>query len=420
MEKHDFVSKSVKDLTCTIINYNGTRVDVTDHVLSFSIYESIFNFSLVGEVFMFDKGGLIDTIPIMGQEIFTIEYTKADTDYEFEFYIADVKEYNELTEGSASYTMYLSGKKEMLNGVNTFSKSYSGLASEIMNKICTDYLDTSIDNLSASGNSMNIVIPFMKPFDALKMIMKNSLSLDRSPLFLFENVFNEFNLIPLSEMQSADPKVTLIYGQDINNDKSGESLRNAGKRMNKAFNQAFRKGFDSYQNITAGGYSSFVNAIDLATKNYERHDYSYTSHAPYRENMNDTVTNSWKINNSIQVNKAYESKMFNGKFNSLAFENSFNFNGTDQYQKAIIESYNARMDTFVSTAYTNSIEGLKSGDKVVINFKRPIPNIGDNDDTLFDEHLSGEYIISSLRHQIKRDQYSYTMELIKEGTNREL
>ena len=417
MERDDFILKSIKDLKVTITSYNGNRRNITDLVVTISIYESIFKLSLMSEIIISDTIGLIDTIPIIGQEIVNIEYSNGDEDYEFEFYVTDISEFNDISDGMASYKLYLSGKKEMMNAINTFSKSYSGSASDIINKIYVDYLDSSVDNTTASGNSMNIVIPFMKPFAALKMILQNSISNEKTPLFLYEDSKNETNLVSLASFQTKDSKMTLDYSPDI--DTTGETLRNVSRKLNKVFNQSFKKGYDNYNNIVNGAYASFVNSIDLATKNYERFDFSYENHSPYLEkDLNDSAE-SWTFNNSL-VKNLYNSNKINVNMNSLSYTNSFNINGIDPFKKAGIQSYYNRMDNLISTAHVNSFPGIKAGDKVTINFKRPVPNLGYNQDSLLEQNLSGNYIISALRHNIKSEKYVYFMELIKEGTLREL
>ena len=72
----DSLINSLSSLSIIITGVNGNKYDVTENVTTFTIYESIDSFFLSGIMSMYDDSGLINRIPLVGQESVLITFVK--------------------------------------------------------------------------------------------------------------------------------------------------------------------------------------------------------------------------------------------------------------------------------------------------------------------------------------------------------
>lgn len=413
---------SISNLTCTIENSDGERYNVTTNVVSISIFESIFEFFIHAEVVMLDVSALADTIPIIGQEKFSIYYKKNDQEYELDFFINGITERSEVSESATTYTLYLSTKEEILNSTITYSKAYSGTQNQIIRKILKDSFGRDIDIFDDSNGAIDYIVPMKRPVSAIKDLLSTSLDTNNSPFMLFQTVNGNgrLNLRSLVNLISNPNVIQLDYGSTST--ESGNGYRDVAKNQYRLNELIFRSGFDTYNNIASGSYSGTVNQIDLNKKSYEKKLFDYTKGASKTLNgIGITKNKSYSVlNDSLVFNEMYDSRVTNYFTNKHQFNNLNNLYRDDSFSRASINSYKGRIDTQIATGFGNSIPIIQAGSKVLLSFPKSTMTLDNNSDFLNDEIISGVYITTSIRHYIKNETYTMSYEFMREGvTNRE-
>ena len=416
------IPNSIANLACTIENSDGKKYNVTSNVISISIFESIFKHFIHAEVVMLDVSALSDTIPILGLEKFTIYFKKGDFEFEMDFFINGITERAEVSESGASYALYLSTREEILNSTLVYSKSYIGTNTSIINKIYKDSFGSSIDNLEESIGSINYILPMKRPIGAIKDLLSTAYDQYGSPFLLYQtlNGNGRTNLRSLVSLKNDSEVLQLDYGSSST--KTGESTREISKNVFRLNELLFRKGFDTYNNISAGAYGSTVNYVDLNKKYYQKKNFDYSKRAGETINGHSfTRDRSYEVlDDNLVINQTFTSKVDNYYSNELQYDNLFNMYGKNPYTKAAINSYRSRLDTQVATGFGNSIQRLESGSKVLLSFPKAMMTLSTDEDYYNDELISGVYLITAIRHYIKNEKYSMSYEFMREGvSNRE-
>ena len=172
-----------------LINHDGITMDLKYIVIELNIYESIYKNAVTGSVVITDARNQIGRLEIQGLEriafkLFTPGTNKkrdtidasAETGEPFHVYkITDRKQVNQ---GLLVYTLHFASREFMRNIRTKVSQAYDGRLDEAVQSIFSDpdYLDSRKTlRYEPTGNSDKIVIPNLRPFDAIQMIAEKSL-----------------------------------------------------------------------------------------------------------------------------------------------------------------------------------------------------------------------------------------------------
>ena len=128
----DSLINSLSSLSIIITGVNGNKYDVTENVTAFTIYESIDSFFLSGIMSMYDDSGLINRIPLVGQESVLITFVKDSIKRSINLNIIDIHDVTKIRTDASGIKFRLVSTKELLNSASTFSQSYSGSSTSII------------------------------------------------------------------------------------------------------------------------------------------------------------------------------------------------------------------------------------------------------------------------------------------------
>ena len=135
-DMRDSTQKTYRDLEVNIITRTD-RVDITALIIEIGFSEDINSPYLVGRLTFVDNSALATTLPIIGQESVEIKFIRAGVEVEKTFSCTNVVNITKMVGEVAGIEMELESTKILTNSVSVFSKSYSGLASDIIQKIHT-------------------------------------------------------------------------------------------------------------------------------------------------------------------------------------------------------------------------------------------------------------------------------------------
>lgn len=136
-----FTSPSKVDITSVMIsNTMGKELEILDLVTEINVYESLYSPILKGSLQIVDAAGVLANLPITGQEVITIQYTRDDLSNEFTFYTTNVTNVENVNDYTVSYIINLVQEMFIRNSVSLVSRAYSGDIKTIAELICEDYL----------------------------------------------------------------------------------------------------------------------------------------------------------------------------------------------------------------------------------------------------------------------------------------
>lgn len=412
---------TIQELYISIVSYAGTEYDITRKVTKFTMYESIFDKFLSGQLTLVDNVELLSTAPIIGQEIIYITYKFKEETITHIFRVTDIEDAKEINDNSGAYILNFVSEKQFFNSTQFFSRSYKGRNTEIISKVHKDFLKEDVDVQSVGGSSHQIVYPYTKPYQAIDMVLMNTFAADKTPLFLYDTVNNTgAKLKSLGDMMNSDDKIDLKNIIKVNDDRDGQTSRIIPGQSQTVEEQVIKGGYPTLRNYSKGLFASSITTFDISGKVYSENVFDYKRHAPnINSSLKDYISEDWTFND-VKPNEASRSNHIYYLKDSKAYESEDvgNIHQVDSISLASMRSYTMRMRNQKILVIADPVHELEVGKLVDLNFRRMRPNIDAKEDR--DIINSGIYLCSAIKHVIKGGEYKMFIEAIRSGINKEV
>jgi|3_EtaG_2_1085321.scaffolds.fasta_scaffold23915_1 hypothetical protein len=281
-----------------LINDRGERVPLPSGLVQqFSIYEDINKSALTGTMTILDNLNLINTVPLMGSErlaftLMTPGTTKNEhiidasekTGYPFHIYrLSDVKH---VAEGIQNYILHF-GSRDFINNLRMrVSQAYEGPLHAAALAILKDPMGLNTPRAITYEPTLNkdkVVIPNLRPLDAVKFLANRSLSKNsNSAGYYFYETTKGFHFRSYESMLSLkgkhyrDEKLILTYQP-----KGVKAVDQAEKNLFNVDSYEFVQHFDTATNQAQGTYANRVilhNIFDKSFTPTEQANYDYLAH----------------------------------------------------------------------------------------------------------------------------------------------
>lgn len=407
-----------QEFQVVIVSARGTTYDITANVSKLEIFESIFEKSMTAKMTVVDNANIINNVPIVGQEVVAIGLKYKDTDHEIGFRVSQIEEVKSINDNSGIYVIRMVSEQRYLSAMNLFSRAYKGRNTEIISKIHSDYI-SPVEVLSRGGTSHQIAFPYMKPYQAIDMILKKTYCENNTPLFLYETLNGgKVYLKSYYDMMTDDEPVVIKNGNMINTDPDGQP-RDMAEQNRNAFEQIIREGYSTFKALRNGALAAFVTEIDISGKTYTEDRFDYKKHAPViNSELQDVLSDDFNIND-VKLNENFNNHQLYFVKDSKAYasENVGNVYQVDPISKAAMMSYRTRMQTQFVQILADNNENIQCGKLIDVTFRRMVPNIDDQED--LDKYNSGKYLCTSVKHEIKGGKYNIVIEAARFGINKE-
>jgi len=278
---------------------NQDRMSIFPQFIELSIYQSLFEPVIKAELVINDTIGLFVNYPFTGEELITINYqhiSNQGSDYsvdritpkQLQFIIKGVR--NIVMSDKARSLMYIVDlvSVEFLQNVKKYvSHAFNDRLEDAAEKVYEEYIanDTQIKfkqsknfNKEKSVKVRRIIVPNLRPLQAIQWLAKHAVSADYDNkfLYLFYENFDGFNFTTIQQLikDALDNKDLLIqnkyqYVSDkeiVQNDPADTSDPNSDLRL--ITNVVTNKRFSSIEKIAGGYYQSELFEINMLQKSY--------------------------------------------------------------------------------------------------------------------------------------------------------
>lgn len=271
------------------------KIDLFPQFVEISIYQSIFEPTIKAEMLINDNIGLFANYPFTGEEIITFEYqqlsgfdvTKPDNK-KIKFIISGVRDIG--MDDRARAMMFIIDLKslEFLQNTRKYvSHAYHDLAEDMAEKVYNTYIGEDTKDKfkqvkpfikEESIKIRNLVIPNLRPFQAIQWLAKHAVAKDYENrfLYLFYEDLESFNFVTIQKLIS-----------DAQEEKKKEELRNKSYKyysdielanvkeesskdyhLRMITNIVNNKRFSSIEKIAGGYYQNELFEISLLQKSY--------------------------------------------------------------------------------------------------------------------------------------------------------
>lgn len=404
---------------------DGKRMDIQNIVDETNLFDNLFTPCVSGNILVSDAVGLSEKLKLQGSEKIKIKIQKAQDEqaltFEKLFVVYKLSNRKNLNLSSQSYILHFVSEEFILSEQKKISQNYLGDYSSIVKKILTDYLkvpDASpvagqggIGIFYPSAGSQDIVIPNLSPFDAINFVSKRAIAVGyNKPDFVFYETIAGYNFVPLKflmEEQQAAFDIN-FKPKNLNGDNTEQEFY--GARDLKILSQ-----FSVLDNIRSGSYAGKFIGFDTLTKTFKITKVKTVyEDAPegYAPNLADAY-NKEKKKYEDMTDSRIVSYPFSLPRSTVGFikdndPSAINFmDNTEEYifqRKAIFSNL---MQRRLQLAMPGNF-GLFSGR--MVNLSVPKYAIADKNNTV-DRNLSGNYLITGVRHVIRFDKHETFIEI---------
>lgn len=414
-------AKSLDFVEVSVVTHNGETYDVSDNVSEFNIYEDIDRPFVHGELALIDNSGIANIFPLIGHEVIRIRFKRlgeTSATIDKTFFVNGINNMKQINEQTATVMITLISPVQLVNAQSTFSKAYRGLNTDMIREMYNEYFKRDIDKISNGGTSHSVVFPYVKPLDAISMVLQNTYADDGTPLYLYETLYgNKLELRSWGEMMSAPIDTKLGVDGTIspiplsNQAKDAKASRNIPDWANRLDTVNVVDGYSLYDGIAAGWYKHDLAHCDVSKKTYNLsvYDYRKSNGTP---KTRDYVRDSMYSDN-IKTNSLFRTQVTN----DYAFNEDLPvLNSTSPTAMSNMKSFRNRMSTMRLEGGGPGIEGLRIGKCVGIDIPIRKPSFLAHEDQR-DQINSGKYLVSAIRHTYKNKRYVIGIEMVRDGMN---
>jgi len=298
---------SINELSIIVPTDKGNeKLPIRGIMEQIDIYENIVSPVIMGSIVVIDTIGISKALST-GSCYLYMNLSKDDKNknllkYEKTFRIYKQEKRQSKSARSEAYIFYFCSDELISSEQTRVSKSYDDTYSSVAENILKKYLKVNNDKISVSKSKgiKHIVVPSLKPLDALVWCAHRAVNDKNIPDFLFfENKFG-FNFASLSSLFKTTP-VDLHFSVKNIAEGSNDPQNLFGVKTSEVVSQ-----FNLLESVKKGTYASSIYGFDLITRSFFKKNVN-NSYYDKTENLN--KNKSVPVSqNGIDTSKANDSK----------------------------------------------------------------------------------------------------------------
>jgi hypothetical protein len=402
---------------------NETPIEITNLVAQIDVFENITTPFMTLDITIVDNLGLISKIPIIGEELITLDIRDQADDDGLKAYVCFIYKLanrEQISDRGFSYT-FKCLSLECLADVNIkISKAFRGNISEIVKSIVTEQGSLMSKKplvLGQTKNSISYISNYWSPVQNLRYITERAISKEGgAPSFMFFENMKSFVFDAVDNMVDKPASDTFFFTvnpQTRNADSIRTLLGDTSFNNRQAIieNLWVDDTFDYIERTSSGAFGARSLRVDPFKKEYTYDIYDFLAGFDDYNRLNKNPINSnYAVRklNTVFRHKVAPSSSFSGMAND----------SSDQWFKkrlteiAVIDSQSIQIDV-------PGRMGILTGQVVeVMMFSGNIPDDESSDKTFLstaDRIFSGRYLVTGIHHTFDRERHMMSMRLNKES-----
>ena len=416
----------IRELTLVV---KGGSIDITKIFEEINLYDSLFLPVISGNILITDAIGLSSKLLFDGSEVLLVDIAKdADSDIaSFKKAFRVYKQSNRQNNGlnSEAYVLHFVSDDLIYSDQQKINQSFEGTYSYIIEKILENYL--KIPASQAKGiyeNSVgikSIVIPNLKPLEAIEWCAKRAVDINQAPNFMFYQNSIGYNFASLSTLLTQENILDIQFSPKNLSDSNPASEISSARGLEVVEqNDNIKKGREG---VNAGQFIGFDPITrTVAKKNISFGDiYSKIKHANETPDIGII-----KNRDGLDSTQAYDSKKTVSIFGAAQQISKYikQNDPTSISKIENLESFLFQRKAFISMLMNKRIKIAMPGNFQLtsgFNIYLEAPTFGakekggDNQD----KSLSGKYLIVASRQIIGYDKHETIIEVATTSTERD-
>ena len=417
---------------CKILTHHNETIDVADILVEANFYEDVVDGFLTGNISFTDTNDIVLNNGIVGNEFVYLKLITPSTEDVSLDFTEEPLVITSVTQTNANQgrlvALTVASREYIKNSRIKISRSFSGTITDMVARILRDeqFLGTKKTvELGRSYGLEKIVIPNLRPITALQMLTQRAKNRNDSP-FLFFETLKGLNFLSFESLARQDTKTNFTLGvSDTYDDRPSKSTQ-IGANIIRQLGQVEGDELISNSVLTNtinGMYSSRMLLHDIYNKTYHDIKFKYTDQFSKRNDLETSIGEygfpTFPIGSSVD-----ESGKTVEEFN----DSHLNVQSTSGYKtpKGSVHNVNPYPRTIYPFEESSVSEHLLSrrhklsfidqmgmkiqmvgnlsiqaSDIIRINVFKSKTDVDNPEEDLYDERLTGRYLITSLVHSFK-------------------
>jgi hypothetical protein len=421
-------SQQFKINELVIVTKSG-NIDISAIYEEISLYDSLLMPVMSGKILIKDSVGLSSKLLYDGSESLLIDISKDEnsTIASFKKAFRIYKQAGRTNDGlnSEQYTLSFVSDELMFSDQKRVNQSYENTYTEIIKRIMVDYLKLPENQLGGTYEETvgirKVVIPNLRPLEAIEWCCKRAVDQKNSPNFLFYQNITGYNFTSLSKL------LTKPIVLDIKFEPKNTSERNAVDEIKSARDLEIVSQADGIEKTRSGVNAGKFIGFDpmtrtIATKNisYDDH-YSKMDHA--NQNKNVTITQNREGTNNVEMFNAKKTVASFGAARQLS-KYIQKYDPTSISKEDNIEEYLFQRKAIIKNLMERRLKLTMPGNFQLssgFNVSVTAPNMAKKEqgDSNEDQTITGKYIIVAARHIIGYEKHETIIEVATTSTENE-
>ena len=401
-------------------------IDITSIYIELNIHDSLLLPAMSGSVLIVDSIGLTGKLLFDGSESILINISKdinSDTaSFKKAFRVYRQSNRKNVNQNSESYVLHFVTDELIYSDQQKINQSFEDSYSNIADNILTDYLKVPKKQLAiheSTSGIRKVIIPNLRPLEAIQWCAKRSLDIQNSPNFLFYNNIVGYNFVSLSTL------LTLKQIMDIRLEPKNLRQRNSIEEMSVATSYEVLLQNDTIDKTRNGVNAGRFIGFDPMTRMFLNRNIGYGNHYNLMKHGNDTPNFTSIKNRAGQKNdEAYDSKKVLSLFGTARKYSEYIKNNDpasiskDESYENYVFQRRAILENLIAKRLKLVMPGnfqLTSGFNVYLS--APSYARKEKGDSNEDISLTGKYIIIATRHIIGYNKHETIIEIASSSTN---
>lgn len=404
-------------------NHRGIIKDIQNIITKMEITESLFSPTLILKLSVQDNNNFIEEFEICGQETIRIRiaYQLLDTGIEreldLEFFITEYPNYGRVDQRTQAYTMVGISEQSYISNFKKISRAFSNNTALEIQNIYTNELVCPVDKFFIRGEAittMKGIINTQTPIQACSWLLGQTTDDNYTPFFLYQTLDGNYNLTSLKQLlDDGDNKLYQTYFWTTGFKTDPMSEEDYIERATRILDINSNLGRGKINQAKGGAFASQNRYLDVSQKTYTNTQYNYTTDFIKANSLEGTTALSSNFTLASDTLDQYkDAHLEHISTNKDAWDGVLlNYNNNSIKTKHFLNAYSTLLDTYEHDIKLNGDFGLNPGRKVKLQIPKAIdPTIykeytGKSSIYLYDEVISGTYLVTSVIHTFEDNEY---------------
>lgn len=415
----------IKDIAI-ITKGSPQPIDITSLYEELNIFDSLFLPVISGNILITDSLGLSDKLAFDGSEVLAINIEKSSDEeiasFKKSFRIYKQTDRRNINQTSERYILNFVSDEFFFSDQQRVTQSYETSYSSVVDKILTNYLKVEQANrglLEPTSGIKKIVIPNLKPLDAIDWCAKRSTDSKNSPNYLFFRNNLGFNFASLSTLLKKESILS------INFQPKNLSFKDALSEISSARSFEILVQNDIIDKTRSGVNAGTFIGFDPITRTFGEKQISFgdvydsMDHGNKTPNVteifNKDNTSSLTTNDSRKVLSIFGQTRKNSNY--IKSRDPHSISKVENQEKfafqrrAILKNLMAKRMKIVMPGNFQLTSGFN------VDFVSPGFGLKGKGDESNDESISGKHLIIATRHIITNNKHETVIEVATDSSN---